>query len=45
LAWVEANRRKVDELSGGRVAYVHLPNTAGGGFSSFNRYFFAQVGK
>ena len=31
LAWVEANRRKVDELSGGRVAYVHLPNTAGGG--------------
>ena len=45
LAWVEGNRRKVDEISGGRVAYVHLPNTAGGGFSSFNRYYFAQVGK
>jgi len=45
LAWVEANRRKVDDMSGGRVAYVHLPNTAGGGFTSFNRYFFAQVGK
>jgi tricorn protease len=45
LAWVEGNRRKVDELTGGRVAYVHLPNTAGGGFSSFNRYYFAQVGK
>ena len=45
LAWVESNRRKVDELSGGRVAYVHLPNTAGGGFTNFNRYFFAQVGK
>jgi tricorn protease len=45
LAWVEGNRRKVDELTGGRVAYVQLPNTAGGGFSSFNRYYFAQVGK
>ncbi len=45
LAWVEGNRRKVDELTGGRVAYVHLPNTGGGGFSSFNRYYYAQVGK
>ncbi len=44
-AWVEANRRRVDELSDGRVAYVHLPDTTMGGFISFNRYFFAQVGK
>jgi tricorn protease len=45
LAWIEGNRRKVDQMTGGRVAYVHLPNTGGGGYSSFNRYFFAQVGK
>ena len=45
LAWVEGNRRKVDELSGGRVAYVHVPNTAGAGYNNFNRYYFAQVGK
>jgi len=45
LAWIEANRRKVDEMTGGRVAYVYLPNTASGGYSNFNRYFFAQVGK
>jgi tricorn protease len=45
LAWIEANRRKVDELSGGRVAYVHLPDTALGGWTSFNRFYFAQVGK
>jgi tricorn protease len=44
-AWIDANRRKVDELSGGRLAYVYLPNTAGGGYTNFNRYFFAQVGK
>ena len=45
LAWVEDNRRKVDKLSGGRLAYVWLPDTGGGGFSNFNRYYFAQVGK
>ncbi|MDQ6760060.1 MAG: PDZ domain-containing protein [Acidobacteriota bacterium] len=45
LAWIEENRRKVDKLSGGRLAYVYLPNTAAGGFTNFNRYYFAQVGK
>ena len=45
LAWVEGNRRRVDQLSGGRLAYVYLPDTALGGYTSFNRYFFAQTGK
>jgi tricorn protease len=45
LAWIEDNRRKVDQLTGGRVAYVYLPNTANGGYLNFNRYFFSQVGK
>ncbi len=44
-AWIENNRRKVDELSGGKVAYVYLPDTANGGYTYYNRYFFAQVGK
>ncbi len=44
-AWVENNRRKVDELSGGKLAYVWLPDTAGGGYASFNRYYFAQQHK
>ncbi len=43
LAWVEDNRRKVDELSGGRLAYVYLPDTSVGGYTNFNRYYFAQV--
>lgn len=43
--WIYDNLRKVDELSSGKIAYVYLPNTAEGGFTSFNRYFFAQVGK
>jgi tricorn protease len=44
-AWVERNRRIVDSLSGGKLAYVHLPNTAQGGYTSFNRYYFAQQEK
>ncbi len=45
LDWIEGNRRQVDRLSGGKLAYVHLPDTALGGYTSFNRYFFAQIGK
>ncbi|HTV57841.1 MAG TPA: PDZ domain-containing protein [Verrucomicrobiae bacterium] len=44
-AWIEDNLQKVTDLSGGRLAYVYLPNTAGGGFTNFNRYYFAQLGR
>ncbi len=44
-AWVEDNRRKVDELSGGKLAYVYLPDTAQGGLTNFTRYYFAQTDK
>ena len=44
-AWVEDNRRMVDELSDGKLGYVWVPNTGGGGFVSFNRYYFAQQDK
>ena len=41
-AWVEANQARVDEMSGGRLAYVWLPNTGQGGYQYFNRMFYAQ---
>jgi tricorn protease len=44
-AWIEGNRRLVDQLSNGRLAYVWLPNTAGPGYTSFTRYYFAQQNK
>jgi tricorn protease len=44
-AWIEANRRKVDQMSGGKLAYVYLPDTAVGGLTNFNRYYFAQTDK
>ena len=44
-AWVENNRRIVDSLSNGQLAYVYVPNTGQGGYTSFNRYYFAQQNK
>ena len=43
--WVEDNRKLVDKLSNGKLAYVWVPNTGSPGFVSFNRYFFAQQDK
>lgn len=45
FAWVEENRRKVDRLTGGRVAYMYLPDEQRSGLAAFNRYFFAQADK
>ncbi len=43
--WVEGNLRKVDEATGGRVAYVYLPNTSTAGHTYFKRYFYPQAHK
>jgi tricorn protease len=43
--WVEGNLKKVDKATGGRVAYVYVPNTGGSGHTYFKRYFYPQVHK
>ena len=45
VSWIEGNRKKVDELSKGLLAYLYLPNTGQPGYTSFNRYYFAQQDK
>jgi len=45
LNWIESNRRKVDEATGGRVGYMHVPDTSVGGIQMFDKYFAAQQGK
>jgi tricorn protease len=45
LEWIEENRRKVDQATDRRVAYVHMPDTMFGGYTNFMRYFFAQTDK
>jgi tricorn protease len=44
-AWIENNRRIVDRLSNGKLAYVWLPNTGNPGYTSFTRYYYAQQDK
>jgi tricorn protease len=43
--WVEGNLRKVEQATGGRVAYVYVPNTSTLGHTYFKRYFFPQAYK
>jgi len=44
-AWIEDNRARVNEATDGRVGYIYLPNTAGAGYTFFNRMFFNQLDK
>jgi len=43
--WVEGNLRKVEQATGGRVAYVYVPNTSTLGHEYFKRYFYPQAHK
>jgi tricorn protease len=45
LDWVEDRARRVDELSGGRIGYVHLPNTAFEGNRELFKRFMPQMNK
>lgn len=45
MDWVESNRKKVDQLSNGQIAYVYMPNTGREGYTNFNRYYFSQMDK
>jgi tricorn protease len=42
-AWVRANREKVAKATGGRIAYIHVPNTALAGIKEFTKQFYPQV--
>jgi tricorn protease len=43
--WVEKNRRYVEERSGGRVGYIHIPNMGAEGLNEFARTYYPQVRK
>jgi len=45
LDWVERNRRTVDEASGGRIGYLHLPDTYVGSAIEFPKQYYAQSRK
>jgi tricorn protease len=43
--WVEDNRAKVDEMSEGRIGYLHFPDTYMGSAEMFAQYFYSQTRK
>jgi len=43
--WIELNRKKVEEMSGGKIGYVYLPDTSVPGFDYFTRYYYAHLNK
>jgi len=45
FAWVRASREWVDKASGGRIGYIHLPDTAVAGNRELFKYFYPQASK
>ncbi|MFC4722185.1 PDZ domain-containing protein [Geojedonia litorea] len=45
LAWIESNRKKVDELSGGALGYIYMSNTGGQGQLELVKMFYGQLDK
>ncbi len=43
--WVENNRRKVAQATGGRVGYVHIPNMGAQGLQEFIRQYYPELRK
>lgn len=45
LNWVNANRRKVTEMTKGRVGYLHIPDMSGPGIREFIKWYYGQIRK
>ncbi len=45
LDWVNANRRKVTEMTGGRIGYLHLPDMGADGIREFVKWYYPQIRK
>jgi tricorn protease len=43
--WVAVNRKRVDQLSGGRIGYLHVPDMAAEGISEFIKWYYPQLRK
>lgn len=45
LDFVLASKEKVDRLSGGKVAYLHIPDMGGNGMVEFTKWYYPQIRK
>jgi tricorn protease len=45
LDWVTRNRKKVEEATGGRVGYIHVPDMGAAGIREFIKWYYPQLNK
>lgn len=45
LNWVNNNRRKVAQATGGRVGYIHIPDMGANGIREFIKWYYPQIRK
>ncbi len=45
LDWITANRRRVEQMSGGRVGYLHIPDMGANGIREFIKWYYPQLDK
>jgi tricorn protease len=45
LDWITKNRKKVEEMSGGRIGYIHIPDMGANGIREFIKYYYPQLDK
>jgi tricorn protease len=43
LDWVDSNRRKVSEMTAGRVGYIHVPDMGASGIREFIKWYYGQI--
>ncbi|MEP6786969.1 MAG: S41 family peptidase, partial [Acidobacteriota bacterium] len=45
MDWVDSNRRRVDQMSGGRLGYLHIPDMGPAGIREFIKWYYPQLNK
>lgn len=45
LNWIEANRKRVSEMTSGRVGYIHIPDMGAAGIREFIKWYYPQLDK
>jgi tricorn protease len=45
LDWVTRNRKKVEDATGGRVGYIHVPDMGAAGIREFIKWYYPQLNK
>ncbi len=45
LDWITANRRRVEQMTNGRVGYIHVPDMGANGIREFIKWYYPQLDK